>query len=80
MPTLLRSGPYRIFFYSHEGTEPPHVHVDRERFSAKFWLSPVGLAANRGFSAHELNEIGRLVEGRREELMEAWHGYFGYQR
>ena len=29
MPTLLRIGPYRIFFYSNEGNplEPPHVHA-----------------------------------------------------
>lgn len=80
MPTVLRSGPYRIYFFSHEGIEPPHVHVDRERFSAKFWLDPVGLAANRGFAPHELNEIERLVERRRGELKEAWHGYFGYER
>jgi hypothetical protein len=80
VPTILRSGPYRIFFYSHEGTEPPHAHVDRERFSAKFWLRPVGLAANRGFSAHELNEIERLIESRRQELLEAWYGYFGHER
>jgi hypothetical protein len=79
VPTILRSGPYRFYFYSHEGTEPPHVHVDRERFSAKFWLDPVALAANRGFAAHELNEIERLVEARRRELKEAWHGHLGYQ-
>jgi len=30
MPTILRSGPYRVYFYSHEPNEPPHVHVDRE--------------------------------------------------
>ena len=30
MPTILRSGPYRIYFYSHEPNEPPHVHVDHE--------------------------------------------------
>ena len=79
MPTILRSGPYRVYFYSHEGTEPAHVHVDRERFSAKFWLRPVGLASNHGFSAHELNEIERLVESRKRELLEAWHGNFGHE-
>jgi hypothetical protein len=28
VPTVLRVGPYRFFFYSNEGTEPPHVHVE----------------------------------------------------
>ena len=30
--------PYRLYFYSHEPNEPPHVHVDRDDQSAKFWL------------------------------------------
>ena len=40
MPVVLRVGPYRFYFYSHEPKEPPHVHVDREDRSAKFWLDP----------------------------------------
>ncbi|GEM_PF-6408691 len=31
MPTVLRNGPFRYFFYSNEKGEPPHVHVQRER-------------------------------------------------
>ncbi len=41
MPTILRIGPYRFFFYSNEKGEPSHIHVQRERFLAKFWLNPV---------------------------------------
>src|SRR5688572_3522127 len=44
MPTVARIGPYRFFFYGNEGTEPPHIHVQRERRLAKFWLDPVLLA------------------------------------
>jgi hypothetical protein len=44
MPTILRVGPYRFYFYSHDlVSEPPHVHVDRDDLSAKFWLEPVSL-------------------------------------
>jgi len=56
MPTVVRSGPYRFYFYSHEPNEPPHIHVDRDDLSAKFWLSPVQLAGNFGFRAHELRD------------------------
>jgi len=77
IPTVLRLGPYRIYFYSHETTEPPHVHVDRDEFSAKFWLEPVGLARNFGFSARELNRLQSIVSEYRGEFLEAWHGYFG---
>ena len=60
-PTVLRSGPYRFFFFSDEGGEPPHVHVQRERTLAKFWLEPVGLARSTGFSSTELQRIQKLV-------------------
>ncbi len=78
MPTVLRSGPYRIYFFSHDiVAEPPHVHVDREDFSAKFWIKPVVLAYNLGFSAIELRKIERLISEHQPELLEDWHAYFG---
>lgn len=80
MPTILRHGPYRLYFFSHEPNEPPHVHVDRDASSAKFWLQPVVLARSAGFGSKELGEIARLVRERQDNLMEAWHGYFGHRR
>ena len=77
MPTVLRSGPYRFYFYSHEPNEPPHVHVDRDDLSAKFWLDPVGLARNLGFGAREVNTIQSIVQANQKGLLEAWDGYFG---
>jgi Domain of unknown function (DUF4160) len=77
MPTVLRSGPYRFYFYSHEPNEPRHIHVDRDDFSAKFWLDPVQLAANFGFRAHELREIQSLVVSHRAQFLEAWNEFFG---
>lgn len=76
MPTVLRSGSYRVYFFSHEPGEPPHVHVDRDDQSAKFWLEPVELARNIGFSPRELRRIKTLVDHHREHLLEAWHEYF----
>ncbi|GAB4114780.1 MAG: hypothetical protein Tsb0027_04130 [Wenzhouxiangellaceae bacterium] len=61
MPTVLRDGPYRFYWYSHEPDEPPHIHVDRDNRSAKFWLQPVALARNLGFPAHELRQIRTLA-------------------
>ncbi|MGB6042494.1 MAG: DUF4160 domain-containing protein [Pirellulales bacterium] len=77
MPTVLRSGPYRFYFYSHEPNEPPHVHVDRDDDSAKFWLQPISLARNLGFRGHELREIERIISDHQQELLEAWNGRFG---
>lgn len=53
-----------------------HVHVDRDDQSAKFWLAPVALARNLGFSAAELRGVQRLVEEHEPRLLEAWHEYF----
>ncbi|MBA4181882.1 MAG: hypothetical protein C0506_14925 [Anaerolinea sp.] len=75
MPTVLRSGPYRLYFYSREPNEPPHIHVDRERFSAKFWLDPVFLARNLGFSSVELGRIEAIVVGNQEQMLEAWREF-----
>ena len=80
MPTVLRQGPYRFYFVSHDVNEPPHVHVDRDDFSAKFWLRPVLLARNLGFRPHELREIERMVVDNSQPLLESWYGYFGDPR
>lgn len=77
MPTVLRIGAYRLYFFSHDTSEPPHIHIDRERFSAKFWLKPVELAKNIGFSPRELREIQHIITENQAKLLEAWHGYFG---
>jgi hypothetical protein len=75
-PTVLQSGPYRLFFFSSDRGEPVHVHVSRERKAAKFWLQPVRLEYNRGFAATELNRAEALVRKHEAELMQAWHDYF----
>ena len=76
MPTVLRTGPYRFYFYSHETAEPPHVHVDRDDLSAKFWLEIVSLARNLGFNPRELRQIQSIIIEQQKMLLEAWHGYF----
>ncbi|HEX2094140.1 MAG TPA: DUF4160 domain-containing protein [Longimicrobiaceae bacterium] len=76
MPTVLRSGPYRFFFYAGDRAEPPHVHVERENNRAKFWLDPVRLQESGGFSRIELNRTTDLVQTHRDHLLGAWDEYF----
>jgi hypothetical protein len=78
MPAIDDIGPYRFYFYSAEGTEPPHVHVRRDRATAKFWLSAVRLARSRHFKDHELRTIQKLVEENRELILEAWNEHFSH--
>jgi hypothetical protein len=77
MPTILRIGPYRLFFVSLDCSEPPHIHVQREGMVAKFWLEPLVLERAGGFKSHELNAVGKLVDENRALLLERWHEYFG---
>jgi len=76
MPTVLRVGPYRFFFYAGDGGEPPHVHVERDDCEAKIWLDPVRLERSRGFRRQEINRIRELVEEHREQLLESWNEFF----
>jgi hypothetical protein len=75
VPDVTRAGPYRFFFYSNERDEPPHIHVRRERKVAKFWLGEVSLAKSRGFPAHELRELERMVVERQQQFLKEWNEY-----
>ena len=66
-----------MYFHSHEPNEPPHVHVDRDDQSAKFWLNPVALASNFGFSPVELRKVQHLLKENEEMLLEKWYARFG---
>jgi len=61
MPTVLRVGKYRFFFFSGEGNEPAHIHVDSGDDYAKFWLDPVQAVRSVGYSANELNRLRKIV-------------------
>lgn len=76
-PVILRVGPYRFYFVSHDLREPPHVHVDREDVSAKFWLDPVALAYNLGYPPRGLRKLEAIITEHQRELLEAWNEYFG---
>jgi hypothetical protein len=77
LPTILRIGPYRFFFYSADGNEPPHIHVERDAAVAKFWLRPIRLQQSGGLNRSELREIERLIVENLGLLEEAWDDYFG---
>ena len=69
MPTILRSGSFRFFFYSNEALprEPAHVHVERGDMEAKFWLRPevhLGCMRSTGLSLDQT-------------LEKAWDEFFG---
>lgn len=56
--------------------EPPHVHVEREACTAKFWLDPVRLESNSGFGRVEIRRIQKLVEENSALLLRGWNEFF----
>lgn len=76
MPTVLRIGPYRFYFYAGDRNEPEHIHIERDDCVAKFWLDPVRFERSGGFASNEINRIQKLVEDNREELIRSWNEHF----
>ena len=75
MPTVLRIGAFRFHFYSDEGDEPAHIHVDSVDGECKFWLDPVVLAKSMNVSPVDVRKIERLVFEHRNFLMEKYHEF-----
>jgi len=76
MPTILRTGPYRFFFYASDREEPPHVHVEREDKVAKFWLDPIRLQYSMGFKSIEIRRLAGIIQDHQPQILEAWNEYF----
>lgn len=76
MPTILKIGPYRFFFYANDKNEPCHIHIEREDKIAKFWLEPVRLEYSGGFNRKEIKRIQDIVEKQQKKLIEKWYEYF----
>jgi Domain of unknown function (DUF4160) len=76
-PTVIRFGPYRLFFFSREEARM-HVHIQSADGEAKFWIEPTVTLANQvGFSKKQLNELHKLVEENRHVIRDAWQKHFG---
>ncbi|WP_414676445.1 DUF4160 domain-containing protein [Longimicrobium sp.] len=73
MPTIRGvSGPYRLYFYSFDCNEPMHIHAERDRMKCKFWMGPIMLASNDGFSPRELNRVRGVIQAYTDSIRRAW--------
>ena len=76
-PTVLKDGPYRLFFFSRE-EKKVHIHVAHADGEAKFWLTPeITLVSNTGLSAKQLREALIIVQAHLKEIRNAWSQHFG---
>jgi len=77
MPTIYWEDGFRFFFYSNEGNEPRHVHVEKGDGSGKYWLDPVILDGAHGFTRKQLSKIRQIVDANAEDFRRKWDEYFG---
>jgi hypothetical protein len=65
MPTILFINGWRFFFYSNEGNEPIHIHVQKAEMEAKYWILAEAYEIKEAFSfdlsAKDKREIKKLI-------------------
>lgn len=77
MPTVLRIDGYRFFFYSNEGNEPAHVHVEKGDAEGKIWLEPsFSISYFKGFNASEQNVIIQIIGANFSLFIQKWYEHF----
>ena len=77
MPTVLLQQGYRFFFWSNEGNELMHVHVEKGNGFGKIWLKPkIRIAYMHRFNPNEVITIMKIVKTNILILQEFWYEYF----
>ena len=75
-PTILRIKGYRFYFLSNE-EDRMHVHIICGAGEAKFWIEPIiSLATYHKLNSKKLNEMQKLVEEHKNEIIKEWKKYF----
>ena len=76
MPTIFEENGFRFFFYSNENNEPVHIHIQKADSYSKFWLKPIRLEYNHGFSDRQIKEIKVLLFNKQNLIEEKWNEFF----
>ena len=80
MPTILFISGWRIFFYSNEGNEPLHVHVQKGDSECKFWLNVETFELEEAFSYNltpqAKREVRKILFNHFEYIIEQWNLFF----
>ena len=77
MPTIFEWKGWKFLFYSQDRSEPPHVHVRKDRPEVKIWLESLTVARNRRCSELEINALLDVLKMHKNAFLEKWHEHFG---
>jgi len=80
MPTVMKLGSFRFHFYSDEGNEPPHIHIETPDGECKFLLDPVRLSRNKGVAPQSIRQIERIIFEHRNFFEDKYHEYFSHEK
>ncbi len=77
MPTILTKDGFRFFFYSHEGGEPPHIHVIGKGGEMKVWLNTLSISKVYNLSPKEQRVVLEIVAANVELFKKEWENFHG---
>jgi hypothetical protein len=71
------SNGFRFFFYTHEGNEPPHIHVIGRGGEIKLWLNPIEIAAVYHLSFKDQRDALKITSENANLFLEKWREWHG---
>jgi hypothetical protein len=79
--TILLVLGWRFYFYSNEGTEPPHIHGRKGDAECKYWLRPelyeIEEAWSYNLTPRLRREARKIIFDHFDLLVEEWKKRFG---
>jgi len=84
MPTVLFMLGWRLFFYSDEGDEPPHIHARKGDAECKYWILEEAFDIREEW-AYNLTprlrrEIRKIILTNFDLILTAWNEHLGKHR
>ena len=76
MPTIFRKLGFRFFFYSDEGNEPPHIHVEKGEGRGKYWIDPVEKEYMENFNRQDEKKVDNIVHEKQNYFKKRWYEFF----
>jgi len=76
MPNVIIEDGYRLFFYSNEGNEPIHIHVETGNCTIKIWVDTLKIADEYDCKTKEVKKALLLVEKHLDLINQKWNEHF----
>ena len=77
MPTILEIMGWRLFFYSNEANEPPHVHARKAEMECKFWIDAqnydIEEVYSYGLKLRDKREVKKIIFDHFDYIIQRWN-------